>query len=368
MKKNIVFSSVPLFVILLFLIVTGCDNDGISEDQAQIEYNRRDQLRNLFTNGILPLHEEFVQQTEVLFRVTEAFSNDISLENLLTLREEWKTTANLWKRCEVYDIGDIKDSFIHTRINTWPTNTDNIESFIGASDPINLNFINSVGSSSKGIAALEYLLFDKDATTTLSDLQSNSRRIDYLVALSEDLKNTSEEIKGLWNAYGPVLTEAVQSDLDGGQNQTVNAMVTLLEEIIISKLGRALGDANGGFTDIEELEAFRSDISLEMIQNNVEELRRAFNGSYKENTRRIGFDDYLVNLDNIQLRDAIKAAFNTVEEHISTFGNSLNNILQTDPEKVLELKNACNELLVLIKVDMASFIGSTITFNDNDGD
>jgi len=133
-------------------------------------------------------------------------------------------------------------------------------------------------------------------------------------------------------------------------------------------LGRPLGEANGGTPDAEELEAFRSDSSLYLMKSNIQELQNVFTGNYKENTRQIGFDEYLRDLENDALRFRIKDAFTKVNFEIETFDQSLNLTLQNDPEKVLKLKDACSELLVLIKVDMASFIGSIITFNDNDGD
>lgn len=368
MNKTLRIYTLIVFTLFLFLSILSCEKGGISENQARIDYNRRAQLRNTFNNGIKPLHEEFIVQTEGLSEKAMVFKQNPSLENFRSLQNDWKTTVNIWKRCEAYDIGDINDNFIHTRINTWPTNSENIETNIEGSEPINTLFINSIGASSKGLTAMEYLLFKSDVNSTFQELLLSQRRIDYIVALSEDLKNLAVEINSLWTNYGPTLMVAVQSDLEGGQNQIINAMVTLIEEIIISKLGKPLGDNNGGSINIEEFEAFRSDLSLEMIKNNIQELRKIFDGSYSVDNRKIGFDDYLVNLDNTVLSNKIKNSFEEIEDHTASFNQGLNITLELDIEKVEMLQGLCNDLLVLIKVDMASFIGSTITFNDNDGD
>ncbi|GHC47198.1 imelysin family protein [Ulvibacter litoralis] len=366
-KKHLV-SILAVCTLFVLFGITSCEDEGISEDQAQLQYNRRDQLNNLVVNRILPLHESFATQTTTLLEKAEAFAQNETVQNLTTFQNEWKNTAILWKQCELYNMGDIEDSFIHTRIDTWATNDDNIEGFIAGSEPIDIAFINSVGSSSKGIAALEYLLFNADISTTLTDFQNDSRRVDYAVALSEDLKNLGAEINGLWIGYGPTFIDAVDSNLEGGQNQTNNAMVTLVEEVIISKLGRALGDTNGGTLNEEEFEAFRSDISLQMIKANLEEVQKTFTGNFVEGTRNIGFDDYIANLEGNDLRDRINASFDVVTSQLDTFSQSLNETLQSNPEKITALQNACNDLLIILRVDMASFIGSTITFNDNDGD
>tara|TARA_B100000809_G_scaffold214645_1_gene219523 strand:- start:169 stop:1272 length:1104 start_codon:yes stop_codon:yes gene_type:complete len=367
MKKSILNRSI-LLGLLLVLVIISCDSDGISEDQAQIEYNRKALLNNTFTHGILPLHTAFINQADVLKEKATSFEQNSSLENLLRIQGQWESLTAIWKQCEVYNIGEVEDSFIHTRINTWPTNYSNIEEYINSSVPIDIDFINSVGSSSKGVSAVEYLLFKSDQESVLAEMQSDARRVDYLVALVQDLSNLSNEIFSIWEGYGPTYISAVQNDLDGGLNQTVNAMVTLIEEIIYSKLGRPLGDYNGGIVDFEETEAFRSDISLALIKNNIEELNRTFTGDYIANTRKIGFDEYLRDINNDDLRIKIKEALENIILEISLFDESLNSALQNNLEKVFSLQSYCNDLLFLIKVDMASSTGSTITFNDNDGD
>ena len=73
-------------------------------------------------------------------------------------------------------------------------------------------------------------------------------------------------------------------------------------------------------------------------------------------------------INNDDLRIKIKEALENIILEISLFDESLNSALQNNLEKVFSLQSYCNDLLFLIKVDMASSTGSTITFNDNDGD
>lgn len=355
------------FVFAIFFCVVSCEDGTITEDEYQISYNRTAQLTNLYQNGVLPLHQLFIDEITILSANAKTFSETTSTENLIVLQNQWKKTVSIWKQCELFDIGDINDSFIHYRINRWPTDVDNIEEYVLSLDPINKEFVSSKGSSSKGISAVEYLLFNLDNTPLLSEFENNPRRVNYLVATLEVLQDDATELYNLWVTYSDVFVNSLENGVDGGQNQLINAIVGLLEEITQSKLGKALGESNGGTPDIEEFEAHRSDWSLEMIKSNLISLEKSYDGSYTEDSRKFGFDNYLIELDNKQLSDAISAQFKVCFASVDKI-TSLNNTVVNNPTLVENLKNDLTNLLVLIKVDMSNFIGSTITFNDNDGD
>ncbi|UOB17995.1 imelysin family protein [Abyssalbus ytuae] len=365
-NKTFVIFSISLLACIGFIIIS-CEKGTVTEDEYNIQYNRSAQLNNLYNNGILPIHSTFINELSKLNDAAVAFSVNISSENLIILQNQWKVTASVWSQCELYNIGEIKDSFVHFLIANRPTNTEAIESFISTDQIINKETLALKGASSKGISAIEYLLFEHDNETTLSLFSDNSRRADYLTAAIQVLQDDANELYNLWIQYSDTFVNALQSDLDGGQNQLINAMVSLIEEIIQSKLGKALGDSNGGIITIDELEAYRSDSSLELIENNLIALQKCFTGNFKENNRKYGFDNYLNDLDNTELVQTINSQFEKCFNTLNKI-NSLNQTLSVNPSLAEELKTDFTNLLILIKVDMSNFIGSTITFNDNDGD
>ena len=61
-------------------------------------------------------------------------------------------------------------------------------------------------------------------------------------------------------------------------------------------------------------------------------------------------------------------AFSNCQNKIDAISNSLFSELDVNPERVIDLQNSFTDLLILIKVDMANAIGTTVTINDNDGD
>jgi len=362
MKKThyliiLIISTIPCIII-------SCKNDGTTTaDEYTNNYYKREQLNNIYENEILPLHQQFSLETQILSSLALSFSNDINSENLIQLKEQSKIATSVWKKCELYDIGEIKNSFIHYTINSWPANTNFIENNIATTATINESYIASIGSSSKGIVGIEYLLFNSDEGTTISAFQYSSSRLDYLTACIAELNYNSNTILNQWLSYHNEFVTNIQGGISGSQNEIINNMVALLEEVIMSKLNNAVNQ-----NDITEFEAFRSDFSLEMIKSNITAIHCCYTGDFRFTPNRIGFKKYLTELGNAELAIEIDEKFNSVISKIDAMNPSLNSSLSNNVEEINELKTDIEALLFLIKIEMSQAIGSTITFNDNDGD
>ncbi len=366
MKRIYIFLGIIVSTIS-FLLFQACEKEGNSEFSSEVEYYKYSQLKNIYENEIVPLNNAFVFETEKLETLTKVFQLETTEANLNALREQWKVVQMVWKQLELYDLGEVGNSFIAFEINRWPTDTERIDGNIEGTDNIDADFIASLGSSSKGISGMEYLLFSYglDSFTTDPDAV---RRLDYLTALGENLSLKALQLQELWEANEIAFTKTLENGIGGSQNQVINAMVTLIEEIIISKLGNPLGDSNGGTIAPERLEAYRSLTSKEIIQQHLTALERLYKGDFLQTPFRVGFDDFLVLIGSEDFSAKINAQFKDCQRKLDVFQNPLATELETNPDAVVDLKNSFRDLLVLIKVDMANVLGSTITFNDNDGD
>jgi len=362
MKKKIICTTVFVFTVLFTF--TNCNSGTVTESDYLVSYNRTDQLKHLYDNEIFPLHTQLVEETKTLKEKVTLFSTTQTEANFIELQNQWKKTTKTWKRCELFDIGIINTSFIHYRIHRWPIDTDKIESYIDGINPINISFIENKGSSTKGIAAIEYILFNYNKTSILTD----QRKIDYLKALATNLHNNTIELHSLWKTYENSFKETVENGISGSQNRLLNAIVSSIEETIQTKIGKALGSKNGGNIDTHELEAYRSEYSLELMQSTLLSIKNCFTGDFGTNTRKIGFNSYIIAFENETLITEINAAILNCETQLEAINQSLEATIINDTNQVALLKESFKELLYLIKIDVSSFIGSTLTFNDNDGD
>lgn len=359
--------------IALIAILISCNNDDNTSNTTLTTFDRTALLQNIYTNEISVLSSDFIFETFVLDERMQSFVTDTNLANLTAVQDQWKNMLFLWKRLELYDISAAGDSFIHFEINRWPTNVSIIEGFITGSETINESFVAGNGSSSKGISALEYLLFSSDDFATIiatftTDAFSERRKA-YAKALTENLKTKAQQLNTIWINDETTFVNATQNGLDGSINKAHNGLITLIEEIVSNKIGDALGDATDGTIHLEALEAYRSRASLEIIQQNLTTLQRSYTGNFAiGTTENIGYDDYLIFLDRSDLDTEITNAFTNCQEKLNAILNPLYDELQVNPENVNNLKEAFKQLLVYIKIDMASALNTIVTFNDTDGD
>lgn len=360
-----------LTIVFTILFTVSCEKEGSVGYNSEVQRHKKAQLENIFDNEISRLNSEFIAETTELNTIVAAFKQETTVPNLIATQIQWLEMVKVWKQMELYNIGDISASFLHSEISRWPTNEKFINDFIDETEIIDEAFIASKGSSSKGISALEFFLFSENNETVVSSFTSDNnfeKRMDYLVAVAQNLKTKSQELSQLWTNYKPVFISSLENGVDGSQNQVINEMVALLEEIIVYKLGKPLGDTNGGTIDLDELEAAKSGVSLKIIQQHLTSLKRCYKGDFAQTPFRVGFDDFLILIGSEDFSIKIADQFAVCQSQLDSIEGSLKDEILSNPEAVISLKNSFTDLLVLIKVDMANVLGSTITFNDNDGD
>ena len=99
---------------------------------------------------------------------------------------------------------------VSNEIKKWPINTGFMEEIIAGTESIDEASVAAAGSTAKGLAALEYLLFAPADNAALHSALANSpQRMDYLVALAHNLASTSRELLHLWLPSGDAHADAL---------------------------------------------------------------------------------------------------------------------------------------------------------------
>ena len=122
-------------------------------------FDRKAMFRDITQNVILPAHEAFVSESALLVQKVHAFQAEPTVEKLEALQAQWKQVSLAWKACELFELGPVQEVFIHNLIHKWPTNPKLIEEHLASADSIDQDLIDSIGSTSKGLPAIEYLIF-----------------------------------------------------------------------------------------------------------------------------------------------------------------------------------------------------------------
>jgi predicted lipoprotein len=353
---------------------------------ARAAFDRRAMLRHLAETIIIPAFREFDAAANQLDSAVKAFAAAPDRATLRAAQSAWVAAFLAWNRCELYAFRRLVPLF--NQINKWSTNPKLIEGFIENAPVIDDRFVEGLGSTSRGLPALEYFLFDPvgGPDAVLSALQA-PRRMAYLMSLANNLRLKADAALKIWLPEGGNYAEAfINADMEAGDvNGSVamltNQIVILLENIILQKVFKPLGTGEIGGTKPELAQAARSGQSLAAIGANVASIRLAFNGG-----EGIGLDDYADSLGVLIDGQTLSARFNAALDKLvgllnaPAFGNRLSPLgatvaadpftfaLVNDPAVVTALWAQTRQTLRIFKTEVAANLGVLTLFTDGDGD
>ena len=373
-----------LFYLNTLLLLIGCGAAGAATAVPQPThtppgFDRQALLENITNQIAIPAHEAFVVRAEELATAVATFTTDPTPETLLLAQDAWRAATVARTSLLTFRIGLVDDSLLHNRLDNRPARTTFIEEAVAGTVSIDDAYIESIGSSSIGLGAMEYLLFDPEGGSEAvlaryTTAENAERRRDYLLAVAQNLPVKATALLQVWTPDGQNYAQAfIQADMDGGElqgslNMLVNQMIADLEEIITTRLGKPTGNTANGQARPDLVESPFAFWSLPRIKATLGTMHAIYTGS-----DGVGFDDYLDFLgaqtaDGTPLSQAIEAQFITTLTAFAAIEGTLHTAVTDHPDQVNAAYEEVRTLLVLLKVDMANHLGVTLTFNDNDGD
>ena len=340
--------------------------------EAQQPFDRAAMVENITLNVAIPAYDEFVERAKELDAAAQAFQNERNDPNLIAVQQAWRAASLQWSRCEVISLGFVM--FLQGQINTTPANIEFIEEFIASADELTVGFISGKGSSSKGLSAIEYLVFYAEYPQTLGSRFASQpegvRRMDYLVATTGALVEAAEEVRAEWDINAEVYTE--DDDISGAlldmlERDIANELIASLD-LVLKHIGDPLGRYAGGDPRPELVTSPYASYSVLQAMASLEGIYALYIGGEDG----LGFDDYLdavsAEFEDEPLSEVIGQQFETVYNHLLRIGQPLTVAVVDNPEIVDIAFEELRTLLRYMRVDMFSELSIALTFNDNDGD
>ena len=354
-------------------------------DVIQPNYYDRGQVLNALADEVMEVHyNELLEKATQSVMVLTQFTQSPNLTSLEQARQSWKNLSLIWARGESFYLGPVLENNRNVYIQYQEKKPSSIWSVL--SNYHSGMLISQLGSLNRGLPVIEFLLFNTNNGTNLSQnttlfmytnqvYGSNSKL--YLNKLIEDVNLLIKDIhremvdksKGhllfIKNA-GKRNYEREYENINAFFDVLVNRMVNIAEAIVITKLGRPLNKKGGGPYHPTTVQAYESRYSLELIKANYTSLSYLFKGGINNHKQGL----------TAMLRDRGSSIGDTIEKQLNTslaIANSFSTHLQGELEvnnggKVEELYQASFELLRLIKVDLANTLTVTVLFSENDGD
>jgi predicted lipoprotein len=371
--RNLKFSF-SILVLLTFFIA--CDTESESE---KVDFDRSAFLANMAENVIEPSIEDFASNAEGLSGATNSFNTNISLESLIVLRSEFKESWLSYQYLAFVHVGPVSSVNLRDRVNIFPTNTDLIAENISSQ-----NYVlgSAANVAAKGFPAMDYLLFgtgdtEEEILAYFGDVDLGENRSQYLTDLVEDIQITASTISEGWPDYKSAFVSNTGTDVGSGTSILVNEYNFQFDiRFKNAKIGFPSGGnpRTGGVVSPQKFEGYFSGWSGELAQKAVKSSIAVFKGQHFDSSEDdLGLDDYLDALDardrnDELLSNAIINKSTAALEEMEKIEAPFSEVATTEGNQLVNVYNALQAVVPLIKVDMTSALSVSITFQDNDGD
>lgn len=275
-----------------------------------------------------------------------AFAADSTGLHFVEAKSAWVQARLAWEQIEAFGFGPAETQNLDPSMDSWPVNTADIATILAGSATLDNAYFSTVGESSKGFHAIEYLLYGPNGTKTAADF--TARELEFLDGAGQNLAASANTLLLAWDplngAYATELATAGQAGSlyatkTAGLQEIVNGMIGVADELANSKMTGPLGPPVDPTLD----ESAFSDNSINDFQNNILGIKNVYVGQSN------GFDygkgiQRLVKNASAADDQAVLAAIAAAQAAITALGTSYQDAVNTNPTGAQAAIDAVNAL------------------------
>jgi len=327
---------------------------------------RGEVLAHLADEVFLPAHARFQGDAAALAEATALRCMTGDDDPRTAAQDAWLTTHADWEVTAAVTFGPVVTQMQAGPLDYWPVRSDTIEAkILAAPATIDAAWIDGLGTSAKGLPALEYLLFT-------AALLPNTPRCAYATALAADIARRSDDLATAWVLEAEALKTAGQAGSSHASEKAaidaiVNATIENLYRMVKEKLDRPLGNLTGSDPDPTILESIYSGTTRDDLENNLQGFARVYLGADGEPGGEPGLGA-LVAAQSPDLDQRILAQHAVARDTLAAIPLPFATALTDDRSAVQTARDEIDALRRIIKLDVASLLGVTLSLSDNDGD
>ncbi|NJB84938.1 putative lipoprotein [Lewinella marina] len=342
------------FLLLLLVAVSaaGCETDP-GTSLAPASFDRAAMLAHWADDVIIPAFEDFTRDADDLQAAATSFEATPTAESLSEVRTAFATAYLGWQRLSPFMTGPGEDHRLREQLNIYPTNTARLKA--GNTGSLELPSNTDV----QGFPALDFLLYGTESPVehrgTIAEL---SRRIHGLSSAALADWTTG----GYRDAYVAASGNSATASVD----RTVNDFIYWYEKYLrAGKVGIPAGVfSNGPRPELAEA-PYHGGLSKQLFLEGLSAGRDFFNGEP-------GLADYLdalsVEREGQALSARIQSGFIAAADRASGLDADVATQVTTNNTELLQLYDALQANVILLKVDMLQALGINVDYVDADGD
>ncbi len=364
-KRNLFY---PLILVLLFF--GACNSSTNSENKSS--FDRPAMLENYGNNIIIPAFEGLQATMDDLQTAAQDFQSEPTVEQLEALQTALKEARLAWQDVSPFQFGPSESVLLRASLNTYPSDTSKINENVSSGD-YSLGSINSRDAA--GLPALGYLLHgvgdsNEEIVAMYTDDADAENRMVYLLDNISFIKDLVDTATNDWQASGGdyirmfLSEDNAGTDVGSSLGMLINSYVMHYERYLRDgKIGIPAGVRSAGTPRPVAVEAYYGEYSLELAKANLNQVERIFTGASSR-----GLDDNLEALDAGDLSDEIQSEIDEAQSALEQLSDPLSQQIEENNDPVLTAFEELQQIITLLKADMTSVLGITITYQDNDGD
>lgn len=360
------------------VVTTGGTQLGCSSPTSSTS-DAKPVLTDLTNNVILPSYQDVATKAEALKGSTAALAAAPSESTLAAAQSAWRETKGAWRKTEAFRFGPVETKSISGAIDYWPGRPSTIEQMLASDQPVTVATVDALGSLAKGFVALEYLLFDDVGgnAAILSKLtgEGGARRLQYAAAVAEILDGKTRELLAAWSPSGENFAKELIDAGGAGAlfpsgkaavDQLVNSATFAAELVTNTKIGKPFGKKTGGTPAPDQEESPLSDNSIADMVATLDGVIAVYTGAHG-GVDGMGISD-LVRAKNASLDDRVVAGLADARAKILAIPPPFRTAVTAAPAAVETAYQSVRDVKNTMTTEVAGALGTTLKFNDNDGD
>ncbi len=291
-------------------------------------------LEGLVREVVAEMARDLTRQTRALHEaVTEHWQRPGATSRAL-LRQRFTSAALAWKRAQAFRSGPFVSSQAFQRAAFWPASAAAIDNALAA-PVVDEQLVEGLGVDARGLWALEYALFERDAT-----LDEKRRR--YARELSVNILGYAERLS---RKLGDAQSFAREFGAAGEHSVTTLAAQSQdTLEIVRGKLERVERAVSGGTALELAVEGYYSHSSTANLRALVVGAEGLYSGGLQELAARVAPD----------VARRTRDSFVRLQERILTLEPELEIAVRTQPGQFRAVKDALAELQHTYEVELRS--------------
>lgn len=324
----------------------------------------QDFINSSTDNLIIPALKTAASDALTLQQQSQEFCKKPDTANLTELQQKWKKAMHSWSALGLFRFGPMIDNNIDLKIHYLPIRKTQIKANVLTLPEVS----NQLPVSARGLASLEYLVFDPERTiseiTSIFDHSQNQCR--YLEMLTDQLHLDLQHLLKAWrHKFAPMFKGADQGiTTHEALSQIITSTIRYFEYSIKNRLSRPAGIHQSN-PQPYKVESWRSGESINNLLAGINSFEALLAANTADNT---GLASLLSQKGQAALAETLRQQTTKLKASLMAIEPSLFVAVTQSIQPIESVIHNYQQLTEDIKTDVATLLDIQIGFNDDDGD